>query len=523
MWIALPGLEYDEALFVMASYPRDDTPVAYTMHFHHRPVALMIIEYLGALKGWLYIPLFKLWRGSAALARVPMLLIGAASLYCLYLFSRQALGWEAALVALALTATDPTYLFTTRMDWGPVVIQRFCLLAGCSSILLWWKRRRLGSLAAGFFAMGVGIFDKATFLWLIAALALSTAILFPRQLWASIRPKPAAVAAAALWIGAAPFVYYNWKWKGATFRHELDRKEKYAEKLRGFAYMLHGTVLVGWFTRDMEGPPLPPPDALGRIAYGIAPHEPQAQTLMPPAIVLAVLLLPAVGFHPWGRAMLFALLACLFSLLEMLPIRNAGAIHHLALLLPFPQIFVASGFVGAAQGMKPWLARRGRLVAAGILWLFVVLLVAANLRVVAHYYFRILGYGGGAGWSEAIYSLERSLEKRRPQKVVLLDWGMMNQLRLLSGDRLPLREAAQPQSASYDARYLQDEIQNPGTIYVKYAPGEPPAFPQIAAAFQKLAAARGYRFEVSETIRDRRGRAVYEILLLRPAPAPGSP
>ena len=79
LWISSPGLYYDEVLFLQASYPRDDVPIAYTMHIRGRPVALMLISYLGALKGWVYAPLLRLFPPSAALVRLPMLLAGAAA------------------------------------------------------------------------------------------------------------------------------------------------------------------------------------------------------------------------------------------------------------------------------------------------------------------------------------------------------------------------------------------------------------------------------------------------------------
>jgi 4-amino-4-deoxy-L-arabinose transferase-like glycosyltransferase len=519
LWIERPGLQYDETLFVLASHPRDDAPIAYMMHFHGHPVALMIISYLGALKGWLYVPILRLWPGSVAAVRLPMLLVGAAGLGFLYLLARRAFGWRTALVALALAATDPIYLFTTRLDWGPVAIQRLCLLAGCYGVLCWWQQKRLRYLGLGCFAWGVGVFDKATFLWLLTALALSTVLVFGRQVWVSLRPKVMATALAGLLLGSAAFVYYCWKWPGESFRRESESPAKYAGKLRGLQQMLEGTVLVGWFSRDMDERPLEPSGALARVVYAIAPHEPQAETLLLPALLLALLLLPALRFAPWGRGMVLLLLFCLFGFVQMLLVADAGAIHHQALLLPFPQLFVAAGLMGWFDSVGRWLrAERFRTAAGAAMCLLVVVLVGANLRGVAHHYFRILAYGGGPGWTEAIYALEDSLEAGRPEKVVLLDWGLAMQLRVLTADRLPVVEAALPQGPKYDSQYLEAYLTNPKVLFVRHAPGEPVAFPQIAAAFDEFTVARGYRVDVQETVKDLRGRPIFEILAARPGP-----
>ncbi len=524
LWIERPGLQYDETLFVLASHPRDDAPIAYMMHFHGRPVALMIISYLGALKGWLYIPILRLWPGSVGAVRLPMLLVGAAGLGFLYLLARRAFGWRTALVALALAATDPIYLFTTRLDWGPVAIQRLCLLAGCWGVLRWWQQKRLRDLGLGCFAWGVGVFDKATFLWLLAALALSTVLVFGRQVWASLRPKVIATALAGLLLGSAAFVYYCWKWPGETFRHEAESPDKYAGKLRGLQQMLEGTALVGWFSREMDDRPLEPSGALARVVYAVAPHEAQAETLLLPALLVALLLLPALPFAPWGRGMLFLLLFGLFGFVQMLVVADAGALHHLALLLPFPQVFVAAGLMGLLDGAGRWLrSARFRTAATAVVCLLALVLVGANLRGVAHYYFRILAYGGGPAWTEAIYTLDRAIEAGKPEQVVLLDWGQAMQLRVLTADRLPVVEATLPQGPQYDSRYLEAYLANPRVLFVRHAPGEPVAFPQIAAAFDQFTVSRGYRVDVRETVKDLQGRPIFEILAARPAPAPTIP
>jgi 4-amino-4-deoxy-L-arabinose transferase-like glycosyltransferase len=523
LWIDRPGLQYDEALFVLASYPREDAPIAYMMHWGDRPVALMIISYLGALKGWLYIPILKLGAGSAALVRLPALVLGAAGLACLYLFARRLFGWPTGLLSVALAATDPIYLFTTRMDWGPVVIQRLCLLAGCWGVVRWWQKKQTRDLGLGCFAFGAGVFDKATFLWLLVALAGAAAVMYGRLAWPRLRPAVVAVALAAFLAGSAPFLYYCWKWPGETFRRESEKPEKYREKLDGLRYMLEGTALVGWFSRGMDGRPLDPPDAVARLIYRAAPREPLAPTLLLPAILAALLLLPVVAFTPWGRGMLFVLIFCLLALGQMLPVAEAGAIHHQALLLPFPHLFVSAGLLGArdraGQWVRGWRRPAALSVVAGIAAL---LLVGANLRGVTHHYFRILAYGGGPGWSEAVYSLRRSLEAARPEKVLLLDWGIAMQLRLLTNDRLPVLEAPLPEGPSYDGRYLEDYLQNPNVWFVKYAAGEPPAFPQIAETFHRAAAVGDYQVKTVEAIPDLRGRSIYEILSVQPGPGPAS-
>ncbi len=489
---------YDETLFVQSTWARDDVPIAYTMHIRGRPVALMLISYLGALKGWIYIPLVRLFEPTAALVRLPMLGAGAGALAFFYLFARRAFGWQAALGATALAATDPIYLFTTRQDWGPVAIQRLCLAAGCWGALRWRQERRSRDLFWGGFAFGIGVFDKATMLWMLAGLGAAAVLVYGRWVRTALRTRAGALGLAGLLIGAAPFLYYCKKWPGETFRQEREDPGKYAEKLRGVQYTLEGTILIGWFTREPDTP------------------EPLPETLLLPACVLCLLLLPALPFRPWGRGMLFLAISLAAAFAPMLLIRNAGAAHHLALLLPFPQLFATAGLAGTQARLAAWAERPVWRRAAGAgLAAMLILLAGANLRVVADHYRRILKYGGANGWSEAIYSLHRTLERSRAERIFLLDWGIMNQLRWLSRDRLPLAEAPQPQGPGDDAPYLSEWLDRPGALWVKLAAGEAPAFPQIAAAWRSAVAARERRAELVETVRDLRGRPVYEVWIVR--------
>ncbi len=515
LWISRPGLYYDEVLFVQAAHPRDDVSIAYTMHFRGRPVALMIINYLGALKGWLYAPLLRLFPPSAALVRLPMLLAGAAALGFFYLFARRAFGSTAALAALALAATDPIYVFTARLDWGPVAIQRLCLAAGCFAVLRWWQKRRFRDLFGGFFAFGLGVFDKATFLWLLVALGLATALVFSRQVWRSLRSQALPLALAGFLLGSLPFLYYCWKCPGETFRPQLDTPDKYAEKLRSAQYTLQGVGLIGWFSRDPDLRPAPPDSALARFVYALSPRQPFVETLLLPVGVATLLLLPGLPFHPWGRGMLFLLLFLVFAFAQMLPLQGAGSAHHLALLLPFPHLFVAAGLTGVRARIDSWLPRPWLRRAASLaLALVITVVAAANLRALAHHYYRILAFGGAGGWTEAIYSLHQSLEQSRAEKIFLLDWGTMNQLRFLSRDRLPLVEAPQPQGPEDPAPYLASWVSRPNVVFVRPAPGEPPVFPQVLVAFEKALRQQGREPRIVETVRDYRGRAVYEILKL---------
>src|ERR1022692_2486844 len=63
------GMHNDEALFAWPWYrPRGDI---FELHVGHTRLPLMLINYLGTLKSWIYRPIFRLFGTGVALTRIP--------------------------------------------------------------------------------------------------------------------------------------------------------------------------------------------------------------------------------------------------------------------------------------------------------------------------------------------------------------------------------------------------------------------------------------------------------------------
>jgi dolichyl-phosphate-mannose-protein mannosyltransferase len=206
-WIDRPGLQADECLFAQAIYPPFDEP--FDVSIFGQNVPLMLMSYVGALKPRIWDLIFEVWAPSAASVRIPALLLGALSIWWVYRLLSLTLGSRAALAAAALLATDPIYLLYSRMDSGPTVIQHLCLSGAMLALVRFHLERRLVWLAAGFFALGLGVWDKAIFAWLALGLAIGGAVVFWRHVRAAISVRNLAVAAAALTLGESPLIVYN--------------------------------------------------------------------------------------------------------------------------------------------------------------------------------------------------------------------------------------------------------------------------------------------------------------------------
>src|ERR1019366_7707405 len=120
-FVSLLGIQNDESLFASGIFK--PYAVAYKYPWGRAGLPVMLMNYLGTLKSWIYRPIFQRFGAGVWAMRVPMLLAGAASVWLFYLLLRRVAGQRAALFGCGLLATDSLYLLTTCLDWGPVALQ----------------------------------------------------------------------------------------------------------------------------------------------------------------------------------------------------------------------------------------------------------------------------------------------------------------------------------------------------------------------------------------------------------------
>ena len=511
LWIEHPGLYYDETLFVAASYPGAGG-CAWRKHLFGADTCLMVMPYVGGLKGWLFRGLLELVPASAAAVRVPMLVLAALTIGLFFSFARRACGWKVALASAVLAATDPSFLWTSRLDWGPVVIQRFCLVLGCLLVLGWWGKRRLRNLAAGFFVFGLGVFDKAHFLLLLFALSVTVLVVFRKEAVARVKSPRVAAAGSAFLLGSALFFLYFSQPSSRTPAIALETNwERYHAKYAMLQDTLDGTNFQGWASRVSAERPFEPQDALGRLAYQISGEGLLSRSWMASAVLASLLLLPLSLRSRYRRAVLFSLLFCLFALIPMFLIQSAGSVHHVALVYPFPCLFVAASLAGAIEQVESRLPRTTTAVRL-LLPMLILALGVANCRTTVQQHVQLQRFGGTPYWSEAVYTLHESLGSIRAQQIVVLPWGITSQLRLLSKNRLPLTEVPQPNpGTSNTMRVIREWVPEPRTVFVSYASSEVAPHPEVRDLFFDVAAEHGRSPRLRTTVSDLQGRTVYEL------------
>ena len=111
------GIYEDEVLFAPTLYhPQESlSPLKILGHFF----PTMLMSYVGADKVYLYGAILKGFAPSVWSLRVPVVLMGVLTLWLLFVAVRRLTNDYLAAALACLLATDPLFLLTTTLDWGP--------------------------------------------------------------------------------------------------------------------------------------------------------------------------------------------------------------------------------------------------------------------------------------------------------------------------------------------------------------------------------------------------------------------
>jgi hypothetical protein len=506
--VDLPGLNYDELLqltpalaFAKGGLSSAVAVIPKTeLHLLGHDLPLMILPYLGSVKTISFVPVAALFGISPESVRFFSVAVGALALVATYLFARRLfVRSEVAAIATVLLATDPSFIFYSRVDFSPTVFMMLFKGLGLWQLLDWWRSQRRRSLVLGCFALGLGVYDKADFLWIIAAVAAAAFVLDRRRVVRMVVRRESLPGAAAFVVGCLPLIVYNLSWPPRTLAASLEGKLhlKYGsgsgnpllelwERIRLLGRLLDGERV----SRD-----------LGGIAYG--------WPALPLAVLAAALCVGFLYAKPATRTRVrpafFILLCGIFTLVATALTPGGGGPQHVLLVYPFPHLVLAAGLAEAARLYR---ARRSVVVVA----LIVLGLAGTGVWSLQRTMSRLQATGGSGNFSSAIYQLNDYLLARdRDRKVVAIDWGIHHNLVGLSNGRissldlwLPLNEPAAPRGK------LRAQLIEPGYDYILHSRAET-NFELPRDRFFEIVKRARRRPQLETTIFTRDGKRLFEV------------
>ncbi len=505
--VPYPGIEDDEALFAGAIYMPEGMEAK--VRLFGRPVATMIMSYLGTLKAWLYAPIFAVFGPSVYTLRLPALAVGAGSLWLFYRLLDRVHGRRAAILGALLLATDVSFLLTACLDWGPVVLQHLLLLGGMLLLLRFHQGAGEISLKAAFFLFGLALWDKALFSWMLGGLAVAAALALTAQIRSTVTWRRCGAAAKALLLGALPLVAYNLATGFATFRNRHYSLEDWQQKVSVLRYTIQGNAMKAFLVgAPAAGPAGTPNRAVEAASVRLSELLGHPETSwLPWVLIAAVAMAPLAWTTRARKSMLFFGVAAVVTWLQMLVTVNAGAsVHHTILVWPLLVGFIAVTLAGAVE--------RASKRAVTVVFAGVVLAAGWNAALLNEYLSGLIRFGPAPMWTDAVYPLAEALKEHRPGVIYAADWGMSNSVRMLLEGKTPLGNAVDPISrqeldAAERARVLE-RVAQPGAVFVAFVDGRG-YFPAAKRLLLQSAEAAGFRRKLLATVPDRRGRPVFEL------------
>jgi 4-amino-4-deoxy-L-arabinose transferase-like glycosyltransferase len=423
-----PGLQYDETAFVNAALGAEH-PDQHFVHDRFGGVVTKIFPYIGALKSWLYAPVFAVFGVSIETIRVPAVLLALLAIALAFRLAWRLWGpWPAALLAVLL-ATDPVYPTMAKADWGPIVLASVLRVG---ALLAYFALLRTRSLRYAWLLgalLLLGVFNKIDFVWFLAALGAAALAVHWRELLAIVRARPLAAAApTAVFVALLALMAVTSILPAREFAAP-DQNDTLAERWDHRWALFHGTfdgtALFGY----MVGQPLE--------------ADTPAPDLIVAALAAALLALVAAlvlrGRVPREETRLAAFFLVGFAVIAAFIVgtRQVGGSHHVIQLWPLPQLLFV-GLAVLAWRLRP---RALGLAAAGVVLALLAWLAVAQVTTTREYAdaFRH-GDDYVYVWTPEIYDVAERAEAAAGgvDYVLAADWGIGPQVFALGGE--PVRE-----------------------------------------------------------------------------------
>ena len=424
--IQLPGLYYDELAFVNAAQGGADNTF---IHMRLGSVPFLVFPYMGALKAWIYAPVFRFFGVSALTIRLPAILLAAVTLLIFFHTLRAKLGAVWATIVVWIMAVDPINLFPSRLDWGPTVLTHFFQAA---ILALWFSYRdkaRPWKIVLICICAGLGFFDRFNFIWLLSAFAIGICLCYPdslQNLWVSTPriTRWAAIILALLALGIMLYLILPLLLNvhHPTRAHITNLRAQW----HALVYTLSGAAVAAFIFENQAG-------IIRFASYWL--------------IVVDALLASACLFLPMSNTLarenrksgLFCFLVGFLIFVQIVITPQAGGPHHYAMVFPWPLLALA--FLGKSVytefATKNFRRLGGVLLGSAAVCIFVV-----NVHNSAEYLSHFAANPHyTAQWSPEIYSLSDYVNEHgfQAKRVICVDWGLHTQLHALAPKKLRRR------------------------------------------------------------------------------------
>jgi hypothetical protein len=405
-YINYPGLHYDELAFTNAALGGIDNTFIIE-RIGNFPV--YICTYMGALKAYLYYPIFS-WFGISAMSiRLPMILLTATSMLVLFYAVNAAFGRKTAWVALILLMVCPSIMAHTRTDNGPPAISYFISTLCFYFTFKFYTTRRTVFLAMLYSICWVGIYYNIKFIWFINSLFFALPFLYIDTICHKIKSREIGILCKRFFLGVMAYLPF--------FIYMLIISRQYPLTTQ----TLQGMRKLKNLINVIQG------DAYYDFALGAIKTPMQNQYLLLVIFLLAAGTLTVFLSRSDDRSLkhklLFFWMFLLTTYLQVYITPQAKQSWHVFKIYPAFSIMLTVCIVAMEDRLKNVRAQYGPVFMAVVL----ALLVGYNTMVIGKYITAYRDKISKPYWSEVVYDLIDYTRKENG-RFFSCSWGIHTQL-----------------------------------------------------------------------------------------------
>ncbi len=420
-----PGLYYDESLFVNAALgaPDNDDFVSYRIF----GVPVMNFPYVGALKSFVYAPIFAIFGVSLLSIRLPAVLLSAGTIIMIYgLLGRFIPRWIAA-VTTAFIAIDTAFVLMTRVDEGPIVLMLLLKVAAIYALVRSLQTNSWRFFSFSLVLLALGVWDKLNFIWIVVGLGAAS-IVYWRALLRLWRTHPAIIfLSGAIFLAVMGFFYYSLihpllGWQSKPNLNLISRFGTISELCK---QSFNGRFFCDWvFEHNVCRPAICP------------------IWLVPLSLIMAIISYAALRMKGGERrqaddtfiALAFFVILYSTMLFEIVITSQAWAAHHIMVLWPFQYIIFAISLTILGLAIPVEIRRSAIAVFLIGLCVWAGINTFRTIDMLCAFKTQPLK----AIWSNEIYDLAKYVRAhgKEADSIISVDWGTHNQVSALVDAKL---------------------------------------------------------------------------------------
>lgn len=431
-----PGFNYDEVLFVNAAL-NGKTGMFINMKIMNVPFLLM--EYIGALKAWIYYPIFKLLPFNYWTVRLPVILMGVAGGIALVAALWKGYGRSAAMAGAVMIILDPSLSMFSRLDFGPVALMFLFRGLTTLAIVSWVRTQSVKWACWGVVFAGLGIFDKLNFLWFTTAASVAMVLVYRENLRTFARAHLKAtlilsvIAAMGMGIAVTRAIMI-------AFRIETPWPDRIPQALGLLRLVVSGGAVL---------------DTVAGDGLRLEPWMWSGYLL---AIIAGLLGLRTIYRNKETRRMhQWSILTFLLTMLAYIATKSATGAHHAVILTGLWQ-FILAPMVGALYDKgRTWSTWMTRLA---LLTVFLASIYCTQENV------RLFAFPSNPNWDPANDQACKFAQKHPDATFLTTNWGTGNPLVGWTKDRPTIIDAWTGFTRNTDAQWYVSILPKDSEVYI---------------------------------------------------------